>query len=45
MQQVAIDVEKVRIIADAGDDMLVPDFGQHGAARHGTSTCFQLRLP
>src|SRR5579864_8595876 len=28
----AIDMEEIRIFADASDDMLVPDFGQHGAA-------------
>jgi len=45
VQQMAIDVEKVCIIADAGDDVLVPDLGQHGTARRGVTTCFQVYLP
>ena len=28
----AIDVQKIGIIADVGDDVLVPDLGQHGTA-------------
>src|SRR6202035_6026290 len=28
----AVDMEKVCIVADASDDMLVPDLGQHGPA-------------
>src|SRR5262249_26289487 len=41
VQQMAIDMEKVCIIADAGDDMLVPNLGQHGPAKRGSTTCFQ----
>jgi hypothetical protein len=37
VQQMAIDVEKVCIIADAGDDMPIPNLGQHGA-----TTCLQV---
>jgi hypothetical protein len=32
MQQMAVDMKKVGILADASDHMLVPDLGQHGAA-------------
>ena len=32
VQQMAIDVEQVGIVAETGDDMLVPDFGQQGTA-------------
>jgi hypothetical protein len=32
MQQMAVDMEKIGIIAESGDDMLVPDLGQHGTA-------------
>ena len=45
VQQMAVDMEKVRIIADAPDDVLVPDLGQHGATRRGMTSRFQVRLP
>ena len=32
VQQMAIDMEEIRILAQTRDDMLVPDLGQHGAA-------------
>ena len=32
MQQVAIDMEEIGILAQACDNMLVPYLGQHGAA-------------
>ena len=32
MQQMTIDVQKIGIIADMGNDVLVPDFGQQRAA-------------
>ncbi|MGY4381408.1 hypothetical protein ACVWZ3_009047 [Bradyrhizobium sp. i1.3.6] len=32
MQQMAIHVKQIGVIADMGDDMLVPDFGQQRAA-------------
>jgi hypothetical protein len=32
VQQMAIDMEQIRILAQTRDDMLVPYFGQHGAA-------------
>ena len=32
VQQMAIDMEQIGIVADMGDDMLVPDFGQHRTA-------------
>jgi hypothetical protein len=45
VQQMAIDVEKVCIIADTGDDMLIPDLGQHGATTCFQALCFRaLRL-
>ena len=37
MQQMAIDMEKISVVADVSDDMLVPDLGQHGAARRGVT--------
>jgi hypothetical protein len=33
VQKVSIDVQKIRIFAQASDDMLVPDLGQHRTAR------------
>ena len=42
VQQMAIDMEKVCIVADAGDDMLVPDLGQHGPAESFQASCFQV---
>ena len=42
VQQMAIDMEQIGIIADAGDDMLVPDLGQHGAAKSFQASCFQV---
>src|ERR1700722_15742431 len=38
----AIDMEKVCIVADASDDMLVPDLGQHGPAESAHTSCFQV---
>ena len=32
VQQMTIDMEQIGIVADAGDDMLVPDFGQQRSA-------------
>jgi hypothetical protein len=32
VQQMAIDMKQIGIVADMRDDMLVPDFGQHGTA-------------
>jgi hypothetical protein len=32
MQQMAVDVKEVSVLAEAGDDVLVPDFGQHRTA-------------
>ena len=32
MQQMAIDMEEIGVLAHARDDMLVPYLGQHGAA-------------
>ena len=32
MQQMPVDMKKVGILADASDDVLVPDLGQHGTA-------------
>jgi hypothetical protein len=32
VQQMAIDMEQIGIIADMGDDVLVPDFGQQRTA-------------
>jgi hypothetical protein len=33
MQKVPIDMQKIGILADASDDVLIPDLGQHGTAR------------
>jgi hypothetical protein len=33
MQQMAIDVKEIGVVAQGSDDMLVPDLGQHCAAR------------
>jgi hypothetical protein len=33
VQQVTVDVKQIGIVADATDDVLVPDFGQQGSAR------------
>jgi len=33
MEQMAIDMEEIRVLAHASDDVLVPDLGQHRAAR------------
>ena len=41
VQQMPVDMEKVCIIADAGDDMLVPNFGQHGPAESFQALRFQ----
>src|SRR6202035_2799266 len=38
----AIDMEKVCIVADASDDMLVPDLGQHGPAESFQASCFHV---
>src|SRR5271168_3508690 len=38
----AIDMEKVCVVADASDDMLVPDLGQHGPAESSHTLCFQV---
>jgi hypothetical protein len=33
MQQMTVDMKQIGIVADATDDVLVPDFGQQGSAR------------
>ena len=40
VQQVTIDVEKIGILTDTGNDMLVPDLGQQCATGH-----FQIEPP
>jgi hypothetical protein len=44
MQQMAIDMKQIGIIADLRDDMLVPDFGQQRATTrvHDPSPLFGI---